>query len=58
MNAWSIIDRWAIGTGAERREFALTTELSRTVSAAESPLLTLADARIDLQVTLGSVAGT
>jgi hypothetical protein len=49
-NTWKVSDGWVFGAGIQRREFTLATELNRTVSEAESPLLTLADARLELRI--------
>lgn len=50
INSWKLLDGWSVGTGMSRRDFTLETEIPRTVSPMESPLLTLADARLQCTV--------
>jgi hypothetical protein len=46
----AVLDRWSIGTGAERRDFELRTELPQGTATGQAPVLTLADLPLRLSV--------
>jgi len=50
LNAEQVIDRWTTGTAADRRDFELRTPIVQEVQATQSPVLTLADLRLELSV--------
>lgn len=45
-----VIDRWTLGSGADRRDFQLRTEIRRQIPPQESPVLNLSDLRLELVV--------
>ncbi|MHC1769714.1 MAG: PEP/pyruvate-binding domain-containing protein [Verrucomicrobiia bacterium] len=51
VNGDVMIDRWLAGSGDDRRDFELRTEIRRGFSPDESPVLTLADFGLQLSVT-------
>jgi hypothetical protein len=50
VNGDVVIDRWTSGTGTNRRDFELRTEIRRETSPQEAPVLGLADLRLELSV--------
>jgi hypothetical protein len=45
-----VLDRWVIGSGADRRDFALQVEVRREIDPPQAPVFTLADLDVKLIV--------
>jgi hypothetical protein len=43
-----VLDRWTVGSGADRRDFELRTEIKRQVPPQQSPVLSLADLKLEV----------
>ena len=46
-----VIDRWTLGSGPDRRDFELRTQIKRQVPPQQSPVFNLADLRLELVVS-------